>query len=105
MKPSVNSPGNRPRITVQPPVAPPKIVPPPAPDIVENVDRFLLLQGKTEVELLLKGLEATGERNAVADSLKKRLSVAQRYFKTLEASSILKAAARKRDTQRRRDGK
>ncbi len=104
MKPSVN-PSNRPRITAQPPVAPPKVVPTPIPDIAENVDRFLLLQGKTEVEILLKGLEASGERNAVTDSLKKRLSVAQRYFKTLEASSILKAAARKRDTQRRRDGK
>lgn len=67
--------------------------------------RYFQLQGKAEVEMLLRGLEAIGEKNAVAEALKKRLGAAQRYFRTLETNTAIKTAARKRDIQRRRDGR
>lgn len=62
-------------------------------------------QSKQEVEVLLEGLDSV-KRNVMTDSLKRRLKAALRYFKSQETGyEELKAAADKRNAQRRRDGR
>lgn len=70
----------------------------------QEPDRFLTLKSAQEVEILLEGLEKVS-RNVLVDSLKRRLQVTLRYFKEQHGYAELKAAADKRNVQRRQDGR
>lgn len=67
---------------------------------------FIKLNSAEDARLLSEGLDALKDnKTVVLQDLKKRVSVAVRYFKSLNSTALLKIAADKRNNQRRRDGR
>jgi hypothetical protein len=62
------------------------------------------LKNLHEIELLLAGLDQVTDKTVVAADLRKRLKRAMGYF-SKSAIEQLAEAAKKRDLQRRRDGR
>ena len=69
-------------------------------------EQFLKLSSAEEVRLLLEGVDLIkGNKAVVLQDLKRRITFIGRYFKSLSPVNSIKAAADKRNLQRRRDGR
>ncbi len=69
-------------------------------------ENFLRLTSAEEAKLILQGLGLIqGNKTVVLHDLIKRATAAERYFKSLSNTTIIKTAADKRNLQRRRDGR
>jgi len=73
----------------------------------DNTEQACLIKLRSieEANILMAGIKSLGDRTILSQNLKKQLDVAVRYFKSLKPEEILKAAAERRNTERRRDGR
>ena len=69
-------------------------------------EQYLRLSSVEEVKLLLDGLNLIKDnKTVVLQDLKRKVTATGRYFKLLSGTDVIKAAAEKRNLQRRRDGR